>query len=608
MRRCNNRLTLFEWSHTLRILRIQNISAAIFISLFALFVLIQFFKPIETEDIWWHLATARWILDHVQLPHFDPFPFNNEKTIWTCDHEWLGSVLLFSIHKLGGEFGLKIFRSLFYLSVLGVFFRYSYKRLPLSLGAIISLILVCVFAERSPVKPDIFNLLFVQIVLIVLLSYLKNPNLRALIILPFIGILWSNIHVGAVVYGVPLIGIVFISYCVQGRKKQAQEIGLTLLAYLAILFVNPYGIEGFLYPIKVLFSSHFGFFKIANIVNETQPPAEIFLHPLKYLYYYVIFILGLVFICFARRRGVAHILLFIFSFFAFIYMSRNAAFFALVTAYLIADSAEGFDLKGLWNKYIGVRVVSVLITLSISGFMIFQIVRILGLKESYYENESHMLCLNESPYSGEVIRLLNENKIYGPVFNNELIGGKIIWSAYPNIRPFDDGRHVDRERFNNRMAVLTDPERNWPLASEHYNFKIVVLNSFLESDLKFIEYIKNDSSWQLISIEGPYIVYVRKGSFSLPSALNDFEQNLRSVQLLNSDLNTLEEKANLHDRSVNHARSIAFERFRRGVNLYRLGFDGAATKALIGAFEQESLDYLRPMTVSIINELRKRAL
>src|SRR5438874_10147598 len=30
-------------------------------------------RPVVDEDIWWHLATGRWIVEHRALPQTDPF-------------------------------------------------------------------------------------------------------------------------------------------------------------------------------------------------------------------------------------------------------------------------------------------------------------------------------------------------------------------------------------------------------------------------------------------------------------------------------------------------------------------------------------------------------
>ena len=48
--------------------------------LLGIFLALFFFRPIEIDDVWWHLATGKFIVEHAQVPSTDPFPFSNEQT------------------------------------------------------------------------------------------------------------------------------------------------------------------------------------------------------------------------------------------------------------------------------------------------------------------------------------------------------------------------------------------------------------------------------------------------------------------------------------------------------------------------------------------------
>ena len=74
-----------------------------FLLCLGIFIFLFFYHPIETEDVWWHLSTGRWIAQHVQVPNEDVFPFAHERTHWLCNNEWLGSVILYGIVK-GAEY------------------------------------------------------------------------------------------------------------------------------------------------------------------------------------------------------------------------------------------------------------------------------------------------------------------------------------------------------------------------------------------------------------------------------------------------------------------------------------------------------------------------
>ena len=47
------------------------------------YVGVLFYMPIEIEDVWWHLSTGRWIMNHFSVPLADPFSFSSIKVSCT---------------------------------------------------------------------------------------------------------------------------------------------------------------------------------------------------------------------------------------------------------------------------------------------------------------------------------------------------------------------------------------------------------------------------------------------------------------------------------------------------------------------------------------------
>ena len=50
---------------------------------------------VKSYDVFWHLASGRWIVEHGRIPRTDPFRFTSHGAPWV-DHEWLFQVLLYS--------------------------------------------------------------------------------------------------------------------------------------------------------------------------------------------------------------------------------------------------------------------------------------------------------------------------------------------------------------------------------------------------------------------------------------------------------------------------------------------------------------------------------
>ena len=92
-----------------------------------LFVFFSFYKPLEFEDGWWHLATGRWIVQNNAVPHQDPFPFTDKPAPWILT-QWLGSTIFYLVHAASGIAGLKFFRFFVFFLSITIFILLAVKR------------------------------------------------------------------------------------------------------------------------------------------------------------------------------------------------------------------------------------------------------------------------------------------------------------------------------------------------------------------------------------------------------------------------------------------------------------------------------------------------
>lgn len=80
-------------------------------------------------DTYWHIATGNRILQHVAVPHRDPFSFTVAGAPWV-DHEWLGEVLMALAYDTAGWSGLVLLTALALASALGLLCRALGRWLP----------------------------------------------------------------------------------------------------------------------------------------------------------------------------------------------------------------------------------------------------------------------------------------------------------------------------------------------------------------------------------------------------------------------------------------------------------------------------------------------
>src|SRR5690349_1734497 len=57
------------------------------------------------SDVWWHLASGRWIVANRGVPRLDPFSFASADRPW-IDLHWGFQVLLWMVYRAGGVAGV----------------------------------------------------------------------------------------------------------------------------------------------------------------------------------------------------------------------------------------------------------------------------------------------------------------------------------------------------------------------------------------------------------------------------------------------------------------------------------------------------------------------
>ena len=94
----------------------------ILLALFAVFiVLLTTFKISGDDDVFWHLATGRYIIETGTVPSTDVFGFITEGQEW-MPFEWGWDVVTFFIFEATGYTGLSIFRTLIFLIIFFLYF------------------------------------------------------------------------------------------------------------------------------------------------------------------------------------------------------------------------------------------------------------------------------------------------------------------------------------------------------------------------------------------------------------------------------------------------------------------------------------------------------
>lgn len=563
------------------------------------------YKPVETEDIWWHLKAGEWIDHNKAIPVLDPFPavLDEELQPFTQMYsQWLGSLTLFKIHQVAGIPGLKFFRFFIFFLSAALLLLYGQKRFPFFMLIFVIALTLPGLVARGFLRPFIFNFLFIQCLLIILFSYNRKSNISKLFFLLPLGIVWSNIHLGSFVYGSALLGISMVAYgldyirhkndTTKSNKilKNIKELsGFTVLFWLMFV-INPSGIAALLHNWRVFLDPSYIHFKILdNMIIELRSPGNILTS--QYIWWHLITMLNLTLICkIPSEKKFYFTLFFITSVFFFIYAFRGSDFAVLIQFYIAAEMSSILQLKTKWQNLRGSKILNVLLALSV---IIWYALCINNRLHTYvYRNERSSLFFLENLGLADptkTIRFLKENNVSGLVFNDDVIGGYMIWSSYPAIRPINDGRQTNMDRFIIHQQIYDDPEKYWQKADEHYKFSAVILVQRGIKPFKLIQHIQKDPNFIFSYCDGIFITFLRKNLLSrealarLNQELNRKEDGLAENEI--QELTWISQRDPLVSwwKGLQMKQFVEIEDFNNALILFDLGYRNAAARKIIEA-------------------------
>jgi hypothetical protein len=235
-------------------------------------------------DTYWHLAAGDWILAHRAFPYRDPFSYTFAGQPWVA-HEWLSEVLLSLAYRMAGWSGVLVLTGLAAALVSGALARYTVRWLDQPGALLLWLLGAACVGPSLLARPHLFALVPLTLWCIGLLSAKEQARAPSPWLLPLM-VLWANLH-GSFVLGlallVPLAADALLAAPAARRRLAAGWAGFALAA-LAAALVTPHGVDGLLFPFKLMTMS------VNQRIAEWQPtrfakigPAECALLALLYV-------------------------------------------------------------------------------------------------------------------------------------------------------------------------------------------------------------------------------------------------------------------------------------------------------------------------------------
>lgn len=205
-------------------------------------MIISLLRPIRATDVWWQLASGRYILSHHVIPTVDVFSLTCRGRPW-IDYEWLYQILLFLSYKVAALPGITLFKIGWIAAVLAfVGGRLRDASLP-TLGVVMASATVftaCMagWTERA----DLLSLAFLSALLFSLERVRRGlASPQSLWYWVALNGLWANLH-PAFIVGFVVVWLYAIEFVRAGQWRMNQAM-VWALCMMFITLVNPYGLH-----------------------------------------------------------------------------------------------------------------------------------------------------------------------------------------------------------------------------------------------------------------------------------------------------------------------------------------------------------------------------
>jgi hypothetical protein len=261
------------------LLKLRALQLLALLSLLILMAAIAFESrtTVRDPDLWWHLKTGDWILEHHAVPYVGIFSRTAGAHPWIA-YSWGYEVMLSRAYAWFGLVGLAMFGVLLTVAVTFALFWMLHR---LSgqfwIAWVLALIASFSFLFSLMPRPVFVTMILFTIVLAFLLEAQRTGRMELLWWLPLIFVLWANIHI-QFIYGLFVVGLfmgvnllqrlaswlgIRLDFLQPPTLRLPSLIGV-LFACFAATFLGPYTYH--LYHVVAAYSkSHVPYFMIQEL-------------------------------------------------------------------------------------------------------------------------------------------------------------------------------------------------------------------------------------------------------------------------------------------------------------------------------------------------------
>jgi hypothetical protein len=475
-------------------------------------------------DSWSHLSIGRYIIENLRIPKTFVFSYSLPQKEW-LDYEWLFQVIFYQIFRIFSYKGVLVFGALI---ITATFFLVSFhcslseetsgrkledwddlrdyfnKRVIIPFMVVMAAFLV--IEPRLTLRPHLFEYLFLASFLLILLRY--NTSKKSFVILPFIQILWINIHASAILGPLVILACLIGGVIDNSINKEQKTKGWNDLKKLLVLFIlvsistliNPYTYKIFQVP----YESIIFYLKNPDIKPLFVERQNIFaVSSLRDIFPCIILLLvsGYSFVRLGKEQRLSDLLIYFLFILLLLQGRRFTGEFAIASSIFFLENMRQYEKKKTVKKT--GRTLSKSFTVSaiklIPSILFFFLLFVPNI-HSGWDMKS-----DQFPVPVKAAGFMEQTNLKGNLFNSLEIGGYLIWRTFPERQVF----YCDAQGFSDLLPTFirahVDPS-SWNALEQRYGFNYALVAIKDRLDKYFIE--KKD--WYLVYWDNSFLLYVKK--------------------------------------------------------------------------------------------------
>lgn len=449
----------------------NNIRPIIFYIIFFLFILAASLSSNGYDyDLWARLSVGKYFIQTGHVLKHDIFSYTPTH-LW-FDHEWGSGVIFYLVQHYFSYLGILfthvilMFLIFFVLTKIiklrGVTTTHPYNFLFYYLA-----FMSISYLTNEILRCQMFSFLFFTIFLYIL-ELARKDNNKWLWTMPFIMIIWNNLH-GGCTAGIGLLVIYIVGELLNG--KSIRKYVLTFLVTILTLPITPWGLSYLVFLLKATTMSRS---EIVEWWSLFYP-----YHKYNYIEFKMLAPILLLFESIFITRSIKaktfnfdktkYLAIIVTLFFAYIHVKLIPLCVITMSAFLYDDFYTVFNsiTMNAINKIATIKDILVYIAVIIFIFM--------NLNRKNFEP-----FVNWDKYPITIIEFIKINNLKGKLFINYGLGSYAGYKLYPNNKTFIDGRY-EEVYYDYIMPILHNfisGEDRWYRLLEEYPPDLVIVEKF----------------------------------------------------------------------------------------------------------------------------------